>query len=164
MIYRFFTRSIVWLLVSLLVFTILPPHMLAAENALVEQEQILIQVATDIEVFDVEGDKLGHLNQDAYLFTTSLSLDDNGKSTLQWGEKEAIIDNKALVEANVEGEPLDYSSLSDISKIGFILAEEESIPFYDESQNVIGSIATGNEFPVIKLDDSYFYILVGGNY
>ncbi|MGM0876436.1 MAG: glucosaminidase domain-containing protein [Bacillota bacterium] len=162
MIHRFFTRSLVWLLVSLLVFSILPQDILAAEDTSKEQEQILIQVAADVEVYDNEGYKLGQLNRDTYLFTSSLPLNEEGNAILQWGDKEAIVDSESLMEAKVLVNLQDYNSFDETLKLGILRADKEPIPFKDETGNVAGSIAPGNDLPVSKLDDQYFYILVGG--
>ena len=162
MIHRFFTRSIVWLLVSVLVFTIIPQQMLAAEIDSEEKEQMLIQVAADIDVYDKEGKKLGKLNKDTYLFTSTHPLNEDGDTVLQWGEKDAVIDSESLMEAKAVVNLLDYNRFDKSQTVGIIRASKELIPFNDETGNVVGSIALGSEIPVSSVDDQYFYILIGG--
>ncbi len=141
-----------------------PQSLFAAEDITQKQDHKLVHVIADVEVYSPEGEQLGQLYKDTYLFTSSQSsFETEGKTTLHWGEEEAIVNSASLVEEEVVENLPKYNSFDEmLSNEGKLTALEEPILFIDENGVVSGSIAPGKQLSVSKLDQEYFYILVGG--
>ncbi|TXC90955.1 hypothetical protein FS935_08590 [Metabacillus litoralis] len=159
MIQKFFTRSIVWMLVTLLMISSFPQNMLAGE----EKQPHLIKVITDTEIKSNDGVNIGKVYKDTLLFVSNIPGDKENLS-FHFGEKEATIQVESTVQVETSDEILKRYELglSYSESVGMLLSHQKTIPFMDNTNINRGLIQPGAEIFVQKLDDSYIYILLGG--